>query len=54
MLAKILPVTTIDPLTNTEPDTSRVSALLENNILPVSPVALNAPDTTSDPDIVTA
>jgi hypothetical protein len=49
LFAKILPVTIIDPLTNTDPVTSRVSALLEYTTLPASPIALKLPVTVNEP-----
>jgi len=46
-------VTTIDPVTKIEPVNSSVSALLENNMLPVPPVAAKLPVTVNEPDIRT-
>ena len=43
-------MTTIDPVTNIEPVNSRVSALLENTMLPVPLVAEKLPVTVNEPD----
>jgi len=40
-------------LTSIEPVTSRVSALLENTILPLSPIELKLPETDNDPVTLT-
>jgi len=44
------PVTTIDPLTRTEPVTSSVSELLANKTLPLSPTTERLPDIITEPD----
>jgi len=49
----ILPVTTTLPEISIDPVNSNVSALPENNILPLSPVALKPPDTDREPEIIT-
>ena len=49
----ILPVTTTLPEISIDPVNSNVSALPENNILPLSPVALKPPDTAREPEIIT-
>ena len=41
------------PVNNNAPLISRVSALVEKSVLPLSPVALNAPDTDNEPVITT-
>jgi len=50
----MLPVNSSEPVKYMLPVNINVSALLENNMLPLSPVALKFPDTTSEPDIITA
>jgi hypothetical protein len=45
-------VATIEPLNSKEPVISKVSALLENAILPVFPVAKKLPDTIREPEMV--
>ena len=50
----ILPVSSSEPVKYILPVNINVSALLENIILPLSPVALKFPDTTSEPEITTA
>ena len=49
-----LPVETIDPLVNIEPVNVKVSALAENNVVPVDPTKLVEPLTVKDPDTTTA
>ena len=49
-----LPVDTIDPLVKIEPVNVKVSALAENNVVPVDPTKLVEPLTVREPDITTA
>ena len=50
----MLPVTITDPVTNKDPLTSRVSALLDNNTPPESPLKFKAPETFNEPVTLTA
>ena len=50
---RILPVSSSEPVRYMLPVNSNVSALLENNTLPVSPLTLKLPETFNDPVIIT-